>query len=274
MPSPLPEDPTPQSDGKRSVSGGDFVLLVLVVFAGFGIWFLVDRTLTHWFSSYQPNEERLMFDRGVTAQQAELTRAQTEIDELQKALTAAQLEQIKQEANIGTLVSAYPALADDASRNKAPSELVKSYWEAKRQEHTADAVVFALEGRLRERRSSARAVASAFQQNKLDAQVRFHRETALYLLAKPALSLLATFFIVFALLFLVDLVLLLLTGQRIAKAKRFQPYLIVIALLLVLFGYQAFELAGAALVGIIVLIVVLRKIDWPRKSAKADAVVK
>ena len=78
----------------------------------------------------------------------------------------------------------------------------------------------------------------------------------------------------FALLFLVDLVLLLSTGQRIAKAKRFQPYLIVIALLLVLFGYQAFELAGAALVGIIVLIVVLRKIDWPRKSAKADAVVK
>ena len=274
MADPQPENSIQLSARKRSVSGGDFVLLVLIVIAGFGVWFLVDRTLTHWFHRYQPNEERLMFDRGVTAQQAELTRAQSEIDELQKALNAAQLEQIKQEANVRTLVSAYPALADEASRNKAPAELVKSYWDAKRQEHTANAVVSALEGRLQERKATTRAVASTFQQNKLDTQVRFHRETALYLLIKPALSLLTTFAIVFALLFLVDLVLLLVTGKRIAKMGRFQPYLIVIALLLVLFGYQAFELAGAALVGIIILIIVLRKIDWPRKSAKADAVVK
>lgn len=266
MASPQPENSSEPSDRKRSVSGGDFVLLVLLVIAGFGIWFLVDRSLTHLLHDYEPNEERLLFQRGVTAQQAELTRTQSEIDELQKFLNAAQLEQIKQEANVRTLVSANSELADEAARNRAPAELVKSYKDAKRQEDAANVVVRALEERLQKRKDAATAATAVWQTNKFATQAEFHRAQARYLLLKPLLTLVVVVVIIFLLLLLVDGILLLSTGRRIAKTERFQPYLIVIALLLVLFGYQAFDLAGAALIGILVLIFLLRKIGWPRKS--------
>jgi hypothetical protein len=274
MASPQSATSTQQADGKRSVSGGDFVLLVLLVIAGFGVWFWVERTLTELLHYREPNEERLMFERGITAQQAELTRAQNEIDELQRFLNAAQLEQIKQQANVSTLVSANPELASPDSASKAPADLVKSYWEARRQEVTGKVVVRELEERLQKRKAAATAAAAVFQTNKFTTQADFHRAHARYLLLKPLLTLLVVFVVVFVLLLLVDGVLWLSTGRRIAKTERFQPYLIVIALLLVLFGYQAFELAGAALIGIVVLIVLLRKIDWPRKTRKADALVK
>jgi len=59
-----------------------------------------------------------------------------------------------------------------------------------------------------------------------------------------------------------------------STAQSSWPFLIVIGALFILFGYQAFEVAGAALVAIIFFLIVLARIPWPSSSGETGSVSK
>ena len=256
----------------RPVSGADFILLVLLVISGFGIWAWVERSLTEILHYREPNEERFMLSRGVPRKQVELVEAQTELVELQKQLASARLEELKQNSAVATIESLYRDLGNNEASSRVPAEVVKLGSDAKMQARIANALVVSLEKRVPEVRAKAIKAADDLEQLKLNARDGFHKANAGYVILKPAITLVVTLVAVLLLVIIVDSIMWRLTRKRIASTPRFKPLLIVMAAVLILLGYQAFELVGAALVAILLLILVLRQINSTAKAEEADVV--
>jgi len=259
--------PTPIASARRSPSGADLVLLLLFILVGFGIWAVVERLVAEYLLHPQPSEERVMDARGVTKQKAELADLQNEASEIQKYLNAARLDQIKQHAAVESLVAANPQLNNSASANGSATDTVRAYLEAKRQEQVADGVVSALEHRLSDLKQSVAEVSASLSTTKEAADTELRRANFWYGLRKKGLTFVITLAIVVALLTAARAVLWKLAKKkRMSTAEGFRPFVFALAALVVLFAYDQFSYAGAALVGIILLLWWLRRINWPSKS--------
>jgi hypothetical protein len=249
----------------RPVSGADFVLFVLLVVTGFGVWAWSERGLSH----EEPNEESLMFARGVTKQQAQLKDVESEIAEIQKSLSAVRVEQLKHDATIQTLGTLYPELTNPGQTTLAP-ETVNSYRDARMQAQIASTLATSLERRLASLNSNADQAASELEKNKLAVKTEFRRANDSYVLWKLARKIAVTLLVVIPLLVVVRLALWLLAKRkRMSTAEGFRPLLFPVVILIILIAYDVFGFAGAALAGIASVIVVLRQIRWPEKSVKS-----
>ena len=263
---PQPTPATPNESERRSPSGADLVLLLLLILVGFGIWAVMERVVGEALRGREPREQQIMNARRVTKQQAQLADLQNEATEIQKYLTAAQLDQIKQHATVESFVTAYPQLNNASLPAGIAPETAKAYQEAKRQEQLANGVVAALEARVAALKSGADALSSELNNNKEVANTELRRTTFWYAVQKKGLTFIATLLIMVVLLALVWAVLWGFARKRMSTAEGFQPFVFAVAALVVLFAYEQFGFAGAAFIGVLILLWLLRRTHWPRKS--------
>lgn len=250
----------------RSPSGADLVLLLLLVLFGFGIWALVERGLTEALRSREPNEQKIMEVRGVTKEKAELTEVQNEIADTQKYLSAGRLDLEKQSAAVASYLTIYSA-EQLVSRSDANSEPSKAYGEAVRQQNAAKTLVQSLAERLKALKSKAEAMNTELESHQQAAQAEFHWARLRYAVSKRVGTFVVTLVIVMLLLWLVRLALWRLAHKRrMSTAEGFRPFELALGTLVVLFAYDQFSFAGAALVGILLLLLLLRRINWPKRS--------
>jgi hypothetical protein len=240
------------------------VLLLLLILVGFGIWTVVERGLTEALRNQEPNEQKIVDARGVTKEKAELTGVQNEIGDVQRYLNAARLEQMKQNAAVQSFVSTYPEFAN-STPNNLPPETTRAYLEAKRQSQAANSVVSSLEQRLETLKTRSDAIGSQLEIHQEEAQSQFRWANGRYVVLKRLGTFVAT--LVIALMALVRWLLWLLAkNRRMPTAEGFRPFLFALAALVVLFAYDQFSYAGAAFIGILLLLLWLRRINWPNKS--------
>jgi len=257
---------TPIASARRSPSGADLVLLLLFILLGFGIWAMVERGFTELLHNQAPNEQKIMEAHGVTKEKMDLMEVQNEIADVQKALNAARLEQLKQDAAVQSFTSTYPELANSTPATNVPQETTRAYLETRRQSQAASTVVSSLEHRLETLKMRADAISSQLENHEEAAQSQFRWANGGYVVVKRLGTFFATLVIVIALMALVRAVLWRLAkNRRMSTAEGFRPFVLALAALVVLFAYDQFSYAGAAFVGIILLIWWLWTIKWPNK---------
>lgn len=242
------------------------MLLLLLVLFGFGIWALVERGFTEVLRNREPNEQRILDAHGVTSKKAELTDLQNEIGEVQKSLNAARLEQLKQNAAAQSYVVTYPQLQDASTSANMPPETIKAYTEARRQAAATSRVVAGLEQRLGELKPRQENLSAAVDASKEAAESQFRRTNGWYVILKRVGTFVVTMAIVAVLLWVVRIVLWMFAGKKMSTAEGFRPFVWALAALVLLFAYDQFSIAGASLVGVLLLLVILRRIKWPQKS--------
>ena len=266
MAAPQPTPPTANESTRRSPSGADLVLLLLLILVGFGIWAVVERGLTEALRNQQPNEQKIMDAHGVTKEKMDLAEVQNEIAEVQKYLNSARLEVMKQSAAVQSFVGTYPELANSTLSNNVPADSVRAYVETKRQSQAANSLVASLEQRLETSKTRANAIGSQLENHQEAAQSQYRWANGRYVVLKRLGTFVATLVIVIALMALVRWVLWLLAkNRRMSTAEGFRPFVFALAALVVLFAYDQFSYAGAAFIGILLLLLWLRRINWPNK---------
>lgn len=243
----------------RSPSGADLVLLLLLVLFGFGIWALVERGVAEALRSREPHEQKIMEAHGVIKLRAELTELQNEIADTEKYLNAARLDLAKQSATAESFLIIYSA--------GIPTETVNAYHEARRQEQAATTVVKSLEQRVADLKSKANTLNADLKSHQESAESEFHWARLRYTVIKRTATFVITLVLVMILLWLARVALWRLAHKRrMSTVEGFRPFELALAMLVVLFAYDQFSFAGAALAGILLLLLLLRRINWPRRS--------
>lgn len=251
----------------RSPSGADLVSLLLLVLFGFGVWAVVERGFTELLRNREPSEQKTLDAFGVTKQKAELTDVQNEVTEIQKYLNSARLEQLKQNAAVQSFVTTYPELANQASPANVPPEVSRAYMEARRQERSATTVVNSLEARIAALKQQADSLTLEVDRKSGPAESQFRWASFWYAFIKRVGTILITLAIVLVLLSLVRAVLWKMAAKkRMSTVEGFRPLELALAALVLLFAYDQFSYPGAAFVGLLLLLILLRRINWPKKS--------
>jgi hypothetical protein len=265
MAGPQPQ-PTPNDNARRRPSGADLVLLLLLILVGFGIWAVVERGFTEMLRNQEPNEQQLMEAHGVTKEKMDLTEVQNEIADLQKYLNSARLEQMKVDAAVRSFMSTYPGLVGSPGPPNSQPDVERAFAEARRQSEAANTVIKFLEQRLETSKTRAQAITSQLENHQEAAQSQFRRAHLTYAVIKRLGTFIATLVIVIVLMAFVRWVLWLLAKKKEMSTEGFRPFVFALAALVVLFAYDQFSYAGAAFVGILLLLLWLKRINWPSKS--------
>jgi hypothetical protein len=266
MADPRAEKPNPDKHPLRSPSGADLVSLLLLILFGFGIWAVVERGFTELLRDEEPSEQKTLDAYGVTKQKTELTDVQTELTDLQKSLNAARLDQLKQNAAVQSFVTTYPELASAASPTSMPPDITKAYTETRRQERLTTTLVAALEQRLATLKEQQTKLSSDVETRKEAAESQLRRANGWFALLKRGGTFFITLLIFAVLLLIVRSMLWALAKKRMSTAEGFRPFALALGALVLLFAYEQFSFAGAALVGVLLLLLILRRIKWPNKS--------
>jgi len=254
-----------QTKSSGTISGAEVVLISLMVIVGMGIWVWTEREFNEIFHNREPNEERLLAERGVLQQQYELAQLQNDRSELQKQLIAAQLEELIQSSTKKTLVNLHPGVAAVVAKRVDSAEALKAYQEATAKQLVSATVVASLTQRLDVLKAVIAVNSRKIEKDKQAVSAEFHRARASFLLFKPAVVFAASALIVMLLLVIVQWAVSAATGNRVFRTST-MPFL-AIGALFILFAYQAFEVAGAAIVSLVLLVILLRKIGWTGKQA-------
>jgi hypothetical protein len=259
--------PNPNENAMRSPSGADLVLLLLLIMAGFGIWAVVERGFTMALRRWEPNEQKIMAAHRVTAEKVELTDVNNEIAEVQKYLNTARLDLVKQSAAVFSFMSTYPGLVGTPAPPNYQPEVERAFAEARRQYEAANSVVKSLEERLGSLKAQATKLSADLENDQQAGESEFRWKHGRYVVIKRVGTFLATLAIVIGLMWLVRGVLWWFAKKRkMSTAEGFRPFVLALGVLVILFAYDQFSYAGAALVGILLLLFVLRRINWPNKS--------
>lgn len=258
-----------KSSDRIAISRAELSLLILLVVVGMGLWVWVDREVNALLAGREPREEQIKAEFSVSPQQEKVLLAASERKAIGKELIQARLEQSKQGAITVALAEAFPELTRppvSGSNSTIPAETAQAYREARVKELIASRLVHTLSERLESVEATAAQSSATLEQSRHSANTKFRQRHALYSLIKRLLA--------FASSLVIMLLLILIVRRFVApgEGKRFivrspLTFLLVIGALFVLFAYQAFELAGAALVGVVVLLVLFRYIPWPLKVA-------
>jgi len=239
----------------------------LLILVGFGIWAVVERAFTEALRNQEANEQKIMQAHGATKEKAELTEVQNELADVQKYLTTARLEVIKQNAAVQSFISTYPELANLTAPNALPAETARAYLEARRQSQAANSVVSSVEQRLETLKARSNAISAQLELHQEAAQSQFRWANGRYVVLKRVGTFVTTLVVVIALMALVRFVLWRLAkNKRMRTTEGFRPFVFALAALVVLFAYDQFSYAGAAFVGILLLLLWLRRMNWPNKS--------
>jgi hypothetical protein len=217
-----------------AASGAEVIFLLLLVAFGMGLCSLVERNF-NWYWT-EPTEQRAFDTAPIKQKQEELTRLENKVKETEKQIDAAEVEQLKQQA-----------LA------------------AKPQEETAKTYATLLTERIASLKTETEKIEQGLKLEKRMAADKLRGERRTFLLAKFATSILLPLIVV-VVTFLVGAGLLSwVAGRRVWAIRGGRPVLLVAGVLLILLVYQVLEIAGAALIGIIVFLILLQRINWTPK---------
>ena len=267
MADPQTVKPTQNEDTTRSPSGADLVSLLLLILFGFGVWAAVERGFTELLLQREPNEQKILDAHGVTRQKADLADVKNETTEIQKYLNAARLEQLKQNAAVQSYVATYPELANPTSPANVPPDVTRAYTEARRQERSETNVVNSLEARLTALKQQAGTLTSDLDRKTGPAESQFRRASFWYAVVKRLGTIVITLAVVAGLVLLVRVLLWRMAAKkRMSTVEGFRPLELALAALVLLFAYDQFSFPGAALVGLLLLLILLRRIKWPIKA--------
>jgi Ca2+/Na+ antiporter len=99
------------------------------------------------------------------------------------------------------------------------------------------------------------------------AESQFRRASFGYAVVKRVGTIIITLAVVAGLVLLVRALLWKMAAKkRMSKVEGFRPLELALAALVLLFAYDQFSFPGAALVGLLLLLLLLRRIKWPMKS--------
>jgi len=259
---------------RRAISGAEVILLILVVIVGMGMWIWVEREFNEFFYSWEPNKEAILKNAGAEKAQAELTQLQTDAAEIQKQLSDAKLDELKQQTTVTVLEQRHPGLRQIRGTAVAPDpEQVKQYDAATTQLLIARSLARALNDQSVQLSQQVSTNSDRLVVLKANADSEFHRKNARYIIIKPLVTLGITLLTAFLVLLFVKTLMRFIPKKSRAEKREFSPMMLVVAVLLILFAYQAFQLAGAAIIAILFMSYILFKINWP-DSTQPDSVPK
>ena len=250
-----------ESPGKRTparkqltASGAEVVFLVFLVAFGMGLGVWVERAFTSLWK--EPTEQQFLSKPSIKGKQERLTRLESGIKETEKQLDTVTLEQLKHTAALKSLERSYP---ETASRT---AEVQKNYETATMQQLVASAYAELLNARITSLKKEAEETAKALEPEKQAAAEELARRQWIYLLARFAAVLLLPLPVVLLALFVGARFFNRVAKRRVWMSHGSRPILLVLCALLILLAYQAFEIAGAVLIGMILFLILLRKIEW------------
>jgi hypothetical protein len=266
-----------KDDARLAVSGAEIVLLILLVIVGIGIRMWVERGF-HVFVR-ETSEARMLERYHIFEQQDELSRVLNERQALQSQLTNAQFEQLTQSTTMSTIAATNTGVEKYADGTSAPisfsTDAIRTYKDARMKELIASQLIASLNDKLKSYGSQIEAARMRLEDAKEAANDRL-------LLYRAGYSLLQRIAILVVTLLLGLLFFILVRAFVPAKARAIMwttqsqlPLRVVIGALAILLAFQAFDLAGAALVAIVALWIILPRIPWPAQpSAGSEAETK
>ena len=283
-----------------AVSRGEAILLLVLVLLGLGVWLATDRLVTSYTKDYEPREEQVQIERNLPRLQAGLAMTQEEMKSTQEQLIKSRLELAEDEAALAALEAvphvpaekanaavetAAPAgqKAGAAGKPNAPKQAASEpkpaaspeedpHAEAYRKREAAARLVNSLIARLDELQGAADRLGAETEKARVGVGGVFYRSQWNFRMLKMLGTMLLAAFVLVALVWGIG------SLRRAEKLRGKVPgvsadgslmWWTVAGLLLVLFGYEAFEAAGAALAGVAVLLVFLARVPWPEVRAAA-----
>lgn len=252
------------SDKKQlTASGAEVVFLVFLVAFGMGLGVWVERAFTSFWK--EPTEQQFLSKPSIKEKQERLTRLESAIKETEKQLDTVTLEQLKHTAALKSFEKSHPNIASRTA------EVQKNYETAKMQQLTANEYVELLTARVSSLKKEAEETAKALEPEKQAAAEELSRRKWIYLLAKFAAVLLLPLPVVLLALFVGARFFNRVAKRRVWMSHGSLPILLVLCALLILLAYQAFEIAGAVLIGMILFLILLRKIKWSAAANEKES---
>ena len=249
---------------KLAITWIELALLTLTVIAGMGIWIFVKQKVDLWQKTNEPIEATYQKQHDVPDKQAKYSFAQTELTTLQSKLIQERIDELRKYYLLENLTNA-PKTATPASAAPAPSPTVNAELaKAKTDLEVTKRMTATLSSQQDEK---IKAVAQAhidLEAAKLSASANFAQAQVDFVRHKRLVALMYAGIAIIALLVLVWVLV-----SAIGIAGRFKTRRTVMigsaaALLFILIGYEVFELAGAALIGILVVITILALLPAPK----------
>jgi hypothetical protein len=261
---------------KVAISRAELILLVLLVMFGMGAWALVERHVAAYTQQWEMREEQAQIAHGVPRLSAGLSMTQDERKATQEQLIQARLEVARQTAALDALTVAGPAPAQaaaDTPKTDAPKPpaAAAAHAEALVKREAAARLTNDLTARLALLQSTADEQAARLDAARGLAARDFNRSRADYRVLKAVLTLLLTVpLMALGWLAAVGLRRFAVARSRLVSLSAGVALLwATFALLCALLFYQAFEMAGAAFVGVVCLLVLLALIPRPSRGGEA-----
>jgi hypothetical protein len=258
-----PRELVPQN--RLAVSGAEIILLILVVL-GIVLWVWRERAFIARYP--EPTEQQFLNTQSINDKQKQLTRLEAVREEAANQVVAAELDQLKQRAIIKSLETLHPGIGKLQQGTAVSAEAVKSYEAARAQELAASELIDLLHARIEKATSDAERLAQELDPQKQSARKEFKLAQTTYLVKKSAALFLFPLVIIIVLFFVVPGLVNLVSSGKVWTAQGSILFFVVVCALLILFAYEAFQLTGAVLMGVILFVFLLRRSKWPQ-DAKA-----
>jgi hypothetical protein len=262
----------PTSDRKQlTASGAEVVFLLFLVAFGMGLCIWADRAFSLFYK--EPTEQEFFGTAGIKEKQEKLTRLEDAIKEAEKQLDTVALDRLKQSATLKSIEKLHPEIGKPRQGTAAtiPAEVDKSYESARMQQLGADEYASMLNSLITTLRKEAQETAQTLEPEKQAATKEYTWRRRVYLLEKFAVSFLLPLPVVLLALFAGAGLFNRIAKRQVWISHGKLPALLVLCALLVLLAYQAFEIAGAVFIAIILFLIVLRKINWTPTVGEKEA---
>jgi hypothetical protein len=277
---------------KVTVMRAEVVLVAGFVLLGMGAWLGVDRAATRMLKSREPSEEAEQLSREVQWKRDALSMTEKEREATETQLIQARLDYYKQSSALAALPEPTPtpspaltakpsptsaaaksAAVKDAGAQSAAAEAARKREEALAQLKASGAYVNGLIARLELLQQKINELKREVDERTRAASAEYNYQRIRYRIIKAALTLGGTLL----LLFVVYLILssFFRAYTKSARESGHEPntrfvLTAAIGLFIVLVAYQTFELAGAAFVGVLVLLYFLKHMSWEKVKADGD----
>jgi hypothetical protein len=261
---------------KVAISRAELVILILFIVLGMGVWVWIDREITALLKPEEPIENQIQEQLGISNLQTDLTNAQEEQKAVQEQLVQARLDLASHTALLDALTTVYPQLTKVRPEALVtttaiispgiPLKSAQEFLDARVKQEAARRLADGLNARSTSLQQNVVQALDKLQTTQQSARQQFHQAQAMYLLKKPGLTLAAALGTMLILTLLIGIVHSIASrGSAASDRKMPRPLLIlgIVGPLIILFGYQAFEIAGAAFASIVALLLFLPQLLRP-----------
>ena len=239
---------------KLAITWIELVLLILTVVAGMGIWIVSKQLVDTWQKKNEPLELNYQKEANVINEQANLTAVQGEVTALQTKLTQERVEQVTKQYLIDRLSEAQKTQTPVPATSNAELEKAKTDLE------TSKGLISRLSTELANKQAASATAQIDLETAKRRSAANLAWAQLKFVWKKRAFALLG---------FVIAVVLLLVGVMKIAGRFNPSPAIVVggaTAFLLILVGYELFEFVGAAVIGVVIVILVLMRMPFEKAN--------